>query len=228
MNEQVEKVEKNEINQNKFRSSTSLLFDDVTKNVGANKFNNLDSGSDFGSIENFKNKKTNLNEKKSDYNENENENESQNRINLLEIQLKAMENIFSLQEKVLSENGLRAALEGERHQRMSDIEKEKEKERVRNEGRNEGNEERERRMNKGREESKERVEREVREVGKEGREREEWGKRSSAHDTIIFKNVNVQNFPYLRLLELWRKRCVLSAVERLQGEKVNRLISKGF
>lgn len=40
------------------------------------------------------------------------------------------------------------------------------------------------------------------------------------NENQIFKNLNLECFPYLRLLELWRKKCLCSLVEKLRADKV--------
>jgi hypothetical protein len=122
------------------------------------------------------------------------------RINLLEMQLKAMQNLFSIQEKIFAENGLNAAIEANIHQK---------RQKFVNQGSGNENEN----------------ENGFSLVPFHNQNDRKHTERMEKVDTQnirekIFKSVKLDSFPYLKLLELWRNKCFHTSMERLQTEKV--------
>ena len=121
------------------------------------------------------------------------------RIGLLELQLKALKSVFAVQEKIFAENGFNTALHAQAQalQHHQYIPHEAQESRL--------------------------------------------DDQSTAISTIkqnkgihiekviskTFKTVKLDSFPYLKLLELWRKKCVAMTVARLQAEKVRITLSIG-
>ena len=143
----------------------------------------------------------NKNDMKENNNYSYNDN-NENKIKILEMQLKAIENLFSLQERILAENGLKASLEGialQKQQKILNNEIESKKE-GKMTGKNDN-------------------------IKHENIEKVENTKNTKNKDIEIvekniFKGLKLECFPYLRLLELWRKKCLCSVVERMRSEKV--------
>ena len=171
---------------------------------------------------------------------------NENRIRILEMQLKALESLFSLQERIIAENGLTASMEGMTRQRQQKIiynekkdkeeEKEKEKEKVKKrdeKGDNDEEEKEKTKRNEGRENNDRKKKsdffdnninshfngNQTKTVQSGKNERTE---NTNFADRTVFKELNIDSFPYLRLLELWRKKCFNCTVERMRSEKVIR------
>lgn len=121
------------------------------------------------------------------------------RVALLELQLKALKSIFTVQEKIFAENGFSAALHAQaqslQHHQYASPSHELQESRV----------------------------------DDQSTALSAIKQNKGIHaDKIIsktFKTVKLDSFPYLKLLELWRKKCVAMTVARLQAEKVCTILS---
>ena len=129
--------------------------------------------------------------------------ESNDRISLLEMQLKAMKNLFSLQEKIFAENGLNAAIEANIHQKHQKF------------------------VNLGSGNENENDNGSIivpfhKQNDRKNTEKTEKTEKVASQNIRenVFKSVKLDSFPYLKLLELWRTKCFHTNMERLQTEKV--------
>jgi hypothetical protein len=114
------------------------------------------------------------------------------RVGLLELQLKAMKSVFAIQEKIFAENGFSAAL----HAQAQALQHHQS------------------------------TPHEVLETRFDDKStaftalKQNRGIHTEKIVSKTFKTVKLDSFPYLKLLELWRKKCVSMTVARLQAEKV--------
>jgi hypothetical protein len=114
------------------------------------------------------------------------------RVGLLELQLKAMKSVFAIQEKIFAENGFSAAL----HAQAQALQHHQS------------------------------TPHEVLESRFDDQStalstlKQNRGMHTEKIVSKTFKTVKLESFPYLKLLELWRKKCVTMTVARLQAEKV--------
>lgn len=120
------------------------------------------------------------------------------RVALLELQLKALKSVFTVQEKIFAENGFSAALHAQaqalqHHQYASPSSSSHELQ----------------------EQSRFDDQSTAISIIKQNKVMHADKKKSKT-----FKSVKLDSFPYLKLLELWRKKCVAMTVARLQAEKV--------
>ena len=168
---------------------------------------------------------------------------NENKIKILEMQLKAIENLFSLQERILAENGLKASLEGvalQKQQKIVNNEIESKKEEGKMTGKNDTEKNDYIKHENNNEVGKTKFEENQKYCVSNNRicdnvikiknieniEKVENTKNTGNKEVIeiveknIFKDLKLECFPYLRLLELWRKKCLCSVVERMRSEKV--------
>ena len=154
------------------------------------------------------------------------------------MQLKAIENLFSLQERILAENGLKASLEGialQKQQKILNNEIESKKEEGKMTGKNDNikhvnnNEVGKTKFEKNQKygvSNNRNYDNVIKIKNIENIEKVENTKNTGNKEVIeiveknIFKGLKLECFPYLRLLELWRKKCLCSVVERMRSEKV--------
>ena len=203
------KNNQNSIHENEFNENKNVYYNDKIE---------------FSGNENKKNTiKENYHYSHSDDNENE---RNENKIKLLEMQLKAIENLFSLQERILAENGLKASLEGNNLQNLQNQQNAKiyETKNINEEGKMmRKTEKKEEYENKNNEKSITPVsdnqkKNKIKKI--ENIENIENTENTGIADKKIFKSLRAECFPYVRLLELWRKKCFCSVVERMRSEKV--------
>ena len=186
-------------------------------------------------MENENNKKDMRENNHYSYNDN-----NENKIKLLEMQLKAIENLFSLQERILAENGLKASLEGialQKQQKILNNEIESKKEEGKMTGKNDTERNDYIKHENNNEVGKTKFEKNQKYIFSnnqnydnvfkikniENIEKVENTKNTRNKEVIEivdFKGLKLECFPYLRLLELWRKKCLCSVVERMRSEKV--------
>lgn len=121
------------------------------------------------------------------------------RVGLLELQLKAMKSVFAIQEKIFAENGFSAAL----HAKAQALQHHQSTPHAVLE-------------NQFDDQST------ALSTLKQSR-----GMHSERIVSKTFKTVKLDSFPYLKLLELWRKKCVTLTVARLQAEKVRTSSHRG-
>ena len=179
----------------------------------------------------------NKNDMKENNNYSYNDN-NENKIKILEMQLKAIENLFSLQERILAENGLKASLEGiafQKQQKIVNNEIESKKKEGEMTGKNDNiKHENNNEVGKTKFEENQKYfvsnnrnyDNVIKIKNIENIEKVENTKNTRNKEVIeiveknIFKDLKLECFPYLRLLELWRKKCLCSVVERMRSEKV--------
>lgn len=126
------------------------------------------------------------------------------RVALLELQLKALKSVFAVQEKIFAENGFSAAL----HAQAQALQNQHQHHQYASSS------------SHGLQESRFDDQSTATSIIKQNK--------VMHSDKIIsktFKTVKLDSFPYLKLLELWRKKCVTMTVARLQAEKVRGIFS---